>query len=197
MLIWWLPTRRNVANVRNRPVPSLSPLRFLFAVVRYMQWTGSKLCVCRLIWVQSRVSQRSMSRNVESEFSCQQRMPCRVERTIHITGASSSTTANAGRTHWWDGLHRKLRKQNWMLLVCIEIYFSDRHSSGDPLSNMRVEFGSADEAISHCERNGWRWFVDNPEVVKKSRVKNYGVNFAWNKRTRVSTKWNANPSQAV
>ncbi|XP_055627428.1 NADH dehydrogenase [ubiquinone] iron-sulfur protein 4, mitochondrial [Toxorhynchites rutilus septentrionalis] len=61
-------------------------------------------------------------------------------------------------------------------------------SSGDPLSNMRVEFGSADEAISHCERNGWRWFVDKPEVIEKSRVKNYGVNFSWNKRTRVSTK---------
>nr|XP_019547558.2 NADH dehydrogenase [ubiquinone] iron-sulfur protein 4, mitochondrial [Aedes albopictus] len=61
-------------------------------------------------------------------------------------------------------------------------------STGDPLSNMRVEFGSAEEAINHCERNGWRWFVDNPEVVKKHRVKNYGVNFAWNKRTRVSTK---------
>ncbi|XP_055533185.1 NADH dehydrogenase [ubiquinone] iron-sulfur protein 4, mitochondrial [Wyeomyia smithii] len=61
-------------------------------------------------------------------------------------------------------------------------------SSGDPLSNMRVEFGSTDEAIAHCEKNGWRWFVDAPEAQKKSRVKNYGINFAWNKRTRVSTK---------
>ncbi|XP_058459182.1 NADH dehydrogenase [ubiquinone] iron-sulfur protein 4, mitochondrial [Malaya genurostris] len=61
-------------------------------------------------------------------------------------------------------------------------------SSGDPLSNMRVDFASPDEAIVHCEKNGWRWFVDNPEVKKKNRVKNYGVNFSWNKRTRVSTK---------
>uniref|UniRef100_A0A8D8BET3 NADH dehydrogenase [ubiquinone] iron-sulfur protein 4, mitochondrial n=1 Tax=Culex pipiens TaxID=7175 RepID=A0A8D8BET3_CULPI len=61
-------------------------------------------------------------------------------------------------------------------------------SSGDPLSNMRVDFGTAEEAISHCERNGWRWFVDQPQAEKKARVKNYGINFAWNKRTRVSTK---------
>ncbi|XP_058125758.1 NADH dehydrogenase [ubiquinone] iron-sulfur protein 4, mitochondrial [Anopheles ziemanni] len=61
-------------------------------------------------------------------------------------------------------------------------------STGDPLSNMRVEFSSADEAIAHCEKNGWRWFVDKAEVTKKQRVKNYGINFSWNKRTRVSTK---------
>uniref|UniRef100_A0A182QS13 NADH dehydrogenase [ubiquinone] iron-sulfur protein 4, mitochondrial n=1 Tax=Anopheles farauti TaxID=69004 RepID=A0A182QS13_9DIPT len=61
-------------------------------------------------------------------------------------------------------------------------------SSGDPLSNMRVDFTSPDEAIAHCEKNGWRWFLDNPEIQKKHRVKNYGINFSWNKRTRVSTK---------
>lgn len=61
-------------------------------------------------------------------------------------------------------------------------------STGDPLSNMHVEFNSKDEAIEHCEKNGWRWFIDAEEKPKKERVKNYGVNFAWNKRTRVSTK---------
>ncbi|XP_030381373.1 NADH dehydrogenase [ubiquinone] iron-sulfur protein 4, mitochondrial [Scaptodrosophila lebanonensis] len=60
-------------------------------------------------------------------------------------------------------------------------------STGDPLSNMNVQFGSKDEAITYCERNGWRWYVDS-EQTKKERVKNYGVNFSWNKRTRVSTK---------
>ncbi|XP_016936989.2 NADH dehydrogenase [ubiquinone] iron-sulfur protein 4, mitochondrial [Drosophila suzukii] len=61
-------------------------------------------------------------------------------------------------------------------------------STGDPLSNMNVQFGSQEEAITYCERNGWRWYVDGGEKPKKERVKNYGVNFAWNKRTRVSTK---------
>uniref|UniRef100_A0A336ME65 NADH dehydrogenase [ubiquinone] iron-sulfur protein 4, mitochondrial n=1 Tax=Culicoides sonorensis TaxID=179676 RepID=A0A336ME65_CULSO len=61
-------------------------------------------------------------------------------------------------------------------------------STGDPLSNMKVEFNSKEEAIEHCEKNGWRWFVDGDVREKPSRVKNYGVNFAWNRRTRVSTK---------
>ena len=45
-----------------------------------------------------------------------------------------------------------------------------------------------EEAIDHCDKNGWKWFVEAEEKPKKSRVKNYGVNFSWNKRTRVSTK---------
>jgi len=53
---------------------------------------------------------------------------------------------------------------------------------------MQVDFNSKEEAINFCEKNGWRWFVDGDEKPKKERVKNYGVNFAWNKRTRVSTK---------
>ena len=60
--------------------------------------------------------------------------------------------------------------------------------SGDPLSNMKVEFNSKEEAIVHCEKNGWAWYIDGEEKPLKKRNKNYGVNFAWNKRTRVSTK---------
>uniref|UniRef100_A0A1A9WSY9 NADH dehydrogenase [ubiquinone] iron-sulfur protein 4, mitochondrial n=1 Tax=Glossina brevipalpis TaxID=37001 RepID=A0A1A9WSY9_9MUSC len=61
-------------------------------------------------------------------------------------------------------------------------------STGDPLSNMHVNFNSPEEAITFCERNGWCWFVEGEEKPKKERVKNYGVNFSWNKRTRTSTK---------
>lgn len=62
------------------------------------------------------------------------------------------------------------------------------NSSGDPLSNLQVEFGTKEEAIAHCEKNGWKWYVDGEEKVKEKRTKNYGINFSWNKRTRVSTK---------
>lgn len=61
-------------------------------------------------------------------------------------------------------------------------------STGDPLSNLNVEFNTKEEAIELCEKNGWRWFVTSEEKPKKERVKNYGVNFSWDKRTRVSTK---------
>lgn len=61
-------------------------------------------------------------------------------------------------------------------------------STGDPLSNMQVEFNTKEEAIAHCEKYGWKWFIDSEEKPKPKRVKNYGINFSWNKRTRVSTK---------
>ncbi|KAL4702489.1 hypothetical protein ACJJTC_014632 [Scirpophaga incertulas] len=61
-------------------------------------------------------------------------------------------------------------------------------STGDPLSNMKIEFKSPDEAIEHCEKNGWCWYLDEPKIEKEFKPKNYGVNFSWNRRTRVSTK---------
>lgn len=53
---------------------------------------------------------------------------------------------------------------------------------------MHVEFSSKEEAISHCEKNGWKWYIDGEERSYIKRNKNYGENFSWNKRTRTSTK---------
>ncbi|XP_028158187.1 NADH dehydrogenase [ubiquinone] iron-sulfur protein 4, mitochondrial isoform X2 [Ostrinia nubilalis] len=61
-------------------------------------------------------------------------------------------------------------------------------STGDPLSNMKIQFATPDEAIEHCEKNGWSWYLDVPKTEKPERPKNYGANFHWNRRTRVSTK---------
>jgi len=60
-------------------------------------------------------------------------------------------------------------------------------SSGDPLSNMNLDFTDKDDAIAFCEKNGWPWFVEEP-VEKKPKARVYGDNFSWNKNTRVSTK---------
>ncbi|GBM83742.1 NADH dehydrogenase [ubiquinone] iron-sulfur protein 4, mitochondrial [Araneus ventricosus] len=60
-------------------------------------------------------------------------------------------------------------------------------STGDPLSNMNVQFSTPEEAIQFCEKNGWPYYVDEPKV-STIKPKSYGANFAWNKRTRVSTK---------
>lgn len=68
-------------------------------------------------------------------------------------------------------------------LICFFLF-----CSGDPLSNLQVEFSSKDEAIAHCEKNGWKWYIDGEEKPAVKRNKNYGINFSWNKRTRVSTK---------
>jgi len=60
-------------------------------------------------------------------------------------------------------------------------------SSGDPLSNINLDFINKEDAVAFCEKNGWPWFVEEP-IEKVQRAKSYGANFAWNKNTRVSTK---------
>ncbi|CAL8099099.1 unnamed protein product [Orchesella dallaii] len=60
-------------------------------------------------------------------------------------------------------------------------------SSGDPLSNLNVDFADKEEAVAFCEKNGWPWFVEDP-VEKVMKPKSYGLNFHWNRNTRVSTK---------
>ncbi|XP_068620441.1 NADH dehydrogenase [ubiquinone] iron-sulfur protein 4, mitochondrial [Battus philenor] len=61
-------------------------------------------------------------------------------------------------------------------------------STGDPLSNTKVQFSSPEEAIEHCEKNGWIWYLECPKYEKEVKPKSYGINFSWNRRTRVSTK---------
>ncbi|KAK2718898.1 NADH dehydrogenase [ubiquinone] iron-sulfur protein 4, mitochondrial-like [Artemia franciscana] len=60
-------------------------------------------------------------------------------------------------------------------------------SSGDPMSNLVLQFSSKDDAIAYCEKMGYSYDVFN-NVEKKVIPKSYGANFSWNKRTRNSTK---------
>jgi len=60
-------------------------------------------------------------------------------------------------------------------------------SSADPLSNIAMEFATKEEAVEFCTRQGWGVFVrDLPR--KKVFTKNYGDNFSWDTKKRVSTK---------
>ncbi|XP_029178903.1 NADH dehydrogenase [ubiquinone] iron-sulfur protein 4, mitochondrial [Nylanderia fulva] len=60
-------------------------------------------------------------------------------------------------------------------------------SSGDPMSNIQVNFATKEEAIAHCEKMGWEYYVQKPNL-NQPKPRSYGINFSWNKRTRVSTK---------
>lgn len=60
-------------------------------------------------------------------------------------------------------------------------------SSGDPLSNMQIDFASKEEATAFVEKHGWSYWVEDPKE-RAPKVKSYALNFAWNKRTRKSTK---------
>ncbi|CAK9822073.1 NADH dehydrogenase [ubiquinone] iron-sulfur protein 4, mitochondrial [Anthophora retusa] len=60
-------------------------------------------------------------------------------------------------------------------------------STGDPLSNIQVGFTSREEAIAYCDKMGWKYYVQKPNI-NNPKPRSYGINFSWNKRTRVSTK---------
>lgn len=60
-------------------------------------------------------------------------------------------------------------------------------STADPLSMTFVDFTTKEDAINFCERNGWKYYVEEKKEMKM-RPKSYGDNFSWNKRTRRSTK---------
>jgi NADH dehydrogenase (ubiquinone) Fe-S protein 4 len=61
-------------------------------------------------------------------------------------------------------------------------------STGDPLSNMKIEFAERTDAINFCEKNGWKWYLEAENKTRPIRSKSYANNFSWNKRTRTSTK---------
>merc|ERR1712050_666822 len=60
-------------------------------------------------------------------------------------------------------------------------------STGDPLSNMIVDFATKEEAVAFVEKNGWDYWVEDPKE-RAPKVKSYALNFSWNRRTRKSTK---------
>ncbi|XP_054278014.1 NADH dehydrogenase [ubiquinone] iron-sulfur protein 4, mitochondrial-like [Macrosteles quadrilineatus] len=60
-------------------------------------------------------------------------------------------------------------------------------ASGDSLSNIQLEFPSRCSAICYAEKQGIKWFTEKPHKKVKAK-KSYGEIFAWNKRTRTSTK---------
>ncbi|XP_077570676.1 NADH dehydrogenase [ubiquinone] iron-sulfur protein 4, mitochondrial [Stigmatopora nigra] len=60
-------------------------------------------------------------------------------------------------------------------------------STADPLSNMVLSFSSKEDAIGFAEKNGWSYEITDKRGPKP-RVKSYGANFSWDKRTRRSAK---------
>jgi len=60
-------------------------------------------------------------------------------------------------------------------------------STADPLSNMQLRFTTREQAIAFVEKNGWSYLIEEPKY-RKPKVKSYGANFAWNKRTRRANK---------
>ena len=60
-------------------------------------------------------------------------------------------------------------------------------SSADPVSNILMDFATKEDAVAFAERHGWEYELEDPKE-RLPKVKSYALNFAWNKRTRKSTK---------
>lgn len=101
-------------------------------------------------------------------------------RLVHIfmpaKNAMQSGTENIG--HWMIEFETRERWENPLM---------GWSSTGDPLSNLKVEFKTQQDAIDFCEKNGWKWMLQL-EQPKTTKLRPYAQNFSWNKRTRVSTK---------
>jgi len=52
-------------------------------------------------------------------------------------------------------------------------------SSGDTLSQLRLEFSSQEEAEAFAKSNGWRYTLSNAHQ-RKVRPRNYGQNYIYN-----------------
>jgi len=60
-------------------------------------------------------------------------------------------------------------------------------SNADPLSNIQLDFATKEEAVAFAEKNSWQYVLEDPKE-RAPKAKSYALNFAWNKRTRKSTK---------
>lgn len=88
--------------------------------------------------------------------------------------------SGTNNTHHWEmEFDARERWENPLMGWC---------STGDPLSNLKLQFADKEEAIAFCEKNGWKWYIQDTHKEKTVKPKSYGINFSWNKRTRTSTK---------
>lgn len=79
---------------------------------------------------------------------------------------------------WKIEFNSQKRWENWLM---------GWTSSGDPVSNLTLNFPSKEEAIKFCDKNKLQWYVEE-QPERKLRRKSYADNFSWNKRTRLGNK---------
>lgn len=61
-------------------------------------------------------------------------------------------------------------------------------STADPLTSLgMMDFASKEDAQVYCQRMNIPFRVEEPHLINK-RIKSYGANFSWNKKTRRDNK---------
>ncbi|XP_056275855.1 NADH dehydrogenase [ubiquinone] iron-sulfur protein 4, mitochondrial [Pseudoliparis swirei] len=101
-------------------------------------------------------------------------------RTVHIFVAAKTAMQSGvnGTKKWKMDFDTRERWENPLM---------GWSSTADPLSNMVLSFSSKEDAVAFAEKNGWSYDVTEKRTAKP-RVKSYGANFSWDKRTRRSAK---------
>eukprot|EP00088_Acartia_fossae_P068292 TRINITY_DN862_c0_g1_i2.p1 TRINITY_DN862_c0_g1~~TRINITY_DN862_c0_g1_i2.p1 ORF type:complete len:191 (+),score=47.99 TRINITY_DN862_c0_g1_i2:35-574(+) len=103
-----------------------------------------------------------------------------LERTVRIfkPAKNAMQSGTAGIKRW---------KIEWNTQERWENNLMGWSSTADPLSNVQLDFASKEEAVAYAEKNKWAYILEDPKE-RAPKAKSYALNFAWNKRTRKSTK---------
>ncbi|KAL7676318.1 hypothetical protein ACOME3_002572 [Neoechinorhynchus agilis] len=60
-------------------------------------------------------------------------------------------------------------------------------ASCDAVSGVELAFDSKEHAVDYCEKMGFKYWIDRPNI-SRPKIKSYGDNFSWSKRTRLDNK---------
>ncbi|GAB1605131.1 NADH dehydrogenase [ubiquinone] iron-sulfur protein 4, mitochondrial-like [Argonauta hians] len=107
----------------------------------------------------------------------EEQIKSRVAR-IYVPARNAMQSGSFGTRRWMIEFDTQERWENPLMGWC---------STADPLSNIKLDFASPEDAMEYCEQNGWEYFVESKQV-RTFKKKSYAANFSWDKRTRRSCK---------
>jgi NADH dehydrogenase (ubiquinone) Fe-S protein 4 len=98
---------------------------------------------------------------------------------IHLKAKNCMQSGTYGLNKWYIEFDHQ---ENWKNPLM------GWESTGDPISNVEIEFSDKEDAIIYCKRMGYKYEIHENKSFKKIKPKSYSDNFSWNKKTRISTK---------
>lgn len=98
--------------------------------------------------------------------------PVRIYRPSPTTMQSAKATSHTWRLDW-DTLQGAGRWENPLMGWA---------SSADYMQGTQLDFGSSNEAIAFCEKQGWPYYVQEPKAIK-FKPKSYSDNYLYSPDT--------------
>ncbi|XP_030746507.1 NADH dehydrogenase [ubiquinone] iron-sulfur protein 4, mitochondrial-like [Sitophilus oryzae] len=104
---------------------------------------------------------------------------CKRTARIYQPRKNAMQSGTRGLDHWEVDFDTRERWENPLM---------GWSSSGDAISNIKLNFATKDEAINHCKKNHLKYWIQESKTQKKFKTRSYAINFHYKNRTRVSTK---------